>query len=511
MKKCICIHGHFYQPPRENPWTGEVDAEPSAAPFHDWNERITKECYEANAEAPILNSKGEVAQRVNNFSKISFDIGPTLFSWMRRKSPQVYQAILNADRESAAKQDGHGNAMAQVYNHIIMPLAPRRDKITQVIWGIRDFEFHFKRKPEGMWLSETAVDRETLGILAECGIVYTLLAPHQAKRIRHVGFGSRWEYTGHESVNPRHPYRIILDQGRQFHIFFYDAPISRGIAFQGLLSSGDNFAHKLVGAFGHRDREQLVSTATDGESFGHHHKFGEMAVAYGLRKIENHRLANLTNFAEFLDKFDSFWEVDIHENSSWSCAHGIERWRSDCGCRIHHEAGWNQKWRTDLREAFDYLKEIIDQIYESETRHFLKDPWQARNDYISVILDDSAEVKKSFISRNARKGLSAEEQKKLWDLLDAEKFSLFMYTSCGWFFDDISGIEPVQVMKFAARAMELVQSHYKKDIEANFLKILSHAKSNIAEQGNGAEIFNRYVRPLRDSSSVLSGKTSNGF
>lgn len=505
MKKNICIHGHFYQPPRENPWTGEVDAEESAKPFHDWNERIAKECYAANATAPILNQKGETTERINNFTKISHDIGPTLLSWMKRKEPDLYHAIIESDRTSALRRNGHGNAMAQIYNHIIMPLAKKRDKITQVVWGIRDFEHHYKRKPEGMWLSETAVDKETLGILADNGILYTVLAPHQAHRARHVGFGSHWFYIRNEGIDCRQPYRILLSQGRQFHIFFYDAPVSRGVAFQGLLNNGDDFARKLMGAFSQRDKEQLVSIATDGESYGHHHKFGEMALAYALKKIEDGKQTRLTNYGEYLDRVGSTWEVDIYENSSWSCSHGVERWRSDCGCRITIQVGSNQKWRAYLREAFDFLQEIIDEVFEAQGGELLKDPWAARNDYIDVILDASDKSKKAFMARHARKTLSAEEEKKAWDLLEAEKFSLFMYTSCGWFFDDISGIEPVQVMKFAARAIDLVQPHYKREIERLFLKILGEAKSNIAEQGTGADVYRNHVKPLQNTVHSNSG------
>ncbi len=504
MKRYICIHGHFYQPPRENPWTGQVDVEESAKPFHDWNERITKECYEANTKAPVLNPKGEVIARINNYSKISFDIGPTLLSWLRSNDPATYQAIIQADKESVLRNDGHGNAIAQVYNHIIMPLAKKRDKITQVIWGIRDFEFHYKRKPEGMWLSETAADRESLQILADQGISFTILAPHQARRVRHVGFGSRWNYVHNEDIDYHQPYRIILDRGKQFHIFFYNAPISRAIAFQGLLYNGDQLDQRLLSAFNRRDYAQIVSTATDGESFGHHHKLGEMAIAYGLKKLEDQKLAQLTNFSGFLDKFGSLWEVDIYDNSSWSCAHGVERWRSDCGCRINYQAGWNQKWRSFMRDAFDFLKEIVDEVYERETSRFFRDPWEARDGYIDVMLDGSEKNKKRFLSDYTKKTANATEEKMIWDLLEAEKFSLFMYTSCGWFFDEVSGIEPVQVMKFALRAMELVQPYYQREIEGQFLKILRQAKSNIPEQGNGEDVFNNLVKPSKNVSEKIS-------
>ena len=501
MKKYVCVHGHFYQPPRENPWTGEIDEQESAKPFHDWNERISSECYEPNTKAKILNGKDGSTQTLNNFAHISFDMGPTLLSWLRRKQPEVYQAILQGDRESVLENDGHGNAMAQVYNHMIMPLASRRDKVTQVLWGIRDFEFHFKRRPEGMWLAEAAVDRETLKIMAEQGILFTVLAPHQARRVRHVGFGQRWHTIHHEAVDPKHAYRILLDGGRHFHLFFYDGPISRAIAFQGLLGSGDQVVSRFMSAFGRRhDREQLVSAAIDGETFGHHHRFGEMALAYALKKFEEQHLAKVSNYAKFLSDVQSHWEADVYENSSWSCAHGVERWRSDCGCRINHDAGWNQKWRAGLREAFDFLKENIDRIFEKELASLLKDPWSARNDYIVVMLDPQKE-KEKFLTRHQKKQLQAVDAQKVWNLLEAEKFSMFMYTSCGWFFDDLSGIEPVQCMKFAARAMELVQPYSKNDLAGPFLKILGDAKSNIPEQGSGADIFRRFAK----SQGVLHG------
>lgn len=503
MKKNLCIHGHFYQPPRENPWTGEVDEEPSAQPYHDWNERIADECYTANTRAPILNSKMEVAVRINNFQNISFDIGPTLLSWLRRKLPDTYRAILDADRQSVTRHGGHGNAMAQVYNHVILPLAKRRDKITQVAWGVRDFELHYGRKPEGMWLSETAVDLETLEILADHGIQYTVLAPHQARRVRRIGFGTRWQYLRHEAVDPRHAYRILLRGGRQFHVFFYDAPISRAIAFQGLLFNGDNLVSRLLGGFSSRDGAQLVSTATDGESFGHHHRHGEMAISYGLRKVEENRLAVLSNYAEFLDRYSSSWEVDIYENSSWSCAHGIERWRSDCGCRINFQAGWNQRWRSVLREAFDWLQRVVDEVYEREASALVKDPWRARNGYVDVMFDPAR--LEGFLRDHARRALTDADKARLTDLLEAEKYSLYMYTSCGWFFDDISGIEPVQMLKYALRAVELVQPYTRQPIEPAFVRILDQAKSNLPEHGTGADVFEKFVKPARAAASSGGG------
>ena len=496
MKKFICIHGHFYQPPRENPWTGEVDAEPSAAPSHDWNERISKECYEANTRVPILNAQGQAAESVNNFEHISFNFGPTLLGWLRRRNPSVYQAILEADHKSVLERDGHGNAFAQCYNHIIMPLASRRDKITQVIWGLRDFEFHFRRKPEGMWLPETAVDRETLSVLAEQGIRFTILSPHQASRVRHLGFGARWKPIANETIDTRQAYRILLQNGRQMHLFFYDAPLSRAIAFGGLLNSGDTLAHQLTGAFGgRRERDQLVSTATDGETFGHHHRFGEMALAYAFKKIEREESAHFTNYGEFLARQGSFWEIDIHDNTSWSCAHGIERWRSDCGCRIRHDTGSSQAWRQPLRESFDFLKSIVDDIFDSQGGRLMKDPWEARNAYLEVLLNDNPGQRSVFLKRHTLHRLTDEEAQTCWNLLEAEKFSMLMFTSCGWFFDDLTGVEPAIVMRYAACAMEKIRSWAPKDLEEIFLSILKQAKSNLPDQGDGAEIFKK----IRDS------------
>ncbi|MEI8345604.1 MAG: DUF3536 domain-containing protein, partial [Candidatus Omnitrophota bacterium] len=435
--------------------------------------------------------------RVNNFTKISYDMGPTLLSWLRRKKPETYRAIIDADRLSVTLRNGHGNAMAQCYNHLIMPLAKKRDKITQIVWGIRDFEFHYKRKPEGMWLPEAAVDRETLKLMAERGILFTVLCPSQASRVRKIGFGKRWEQVRGESINPKQAYRILLEWGKQFHVFFYDAPLSRAIAFEGLLGNGDLFDYKLMNAFGRARSPQLVTTATDGESFGHHHKFGDMAIAYALKKVEDQHLATLTNYGDYLERFGSDHEADIFENSSWSCYHGIERWRSDCGCRINLKPGWNQKWRAILREAFEYLQKTIDELFESKLDGLIRDPWSARNDYIEVMLDPGLESRQRYLERHAVRELNPEEKKMAWDLLEAEKFSLYMYTSCGWFFDDISGIEAVQVMKFALRAIELVGPYTPQDVEVTVVQILHHAKSNLPDKGTGADIFNRDVKKSR--------------
>lgn len=495
MERCLCIHGHFYQPPRENPWLEAVEFQESASPWHDWNERITAECYAPNAASKILDASGRTVKTVNNYSKISFNFGPTLLSWLEENSPKVYRTILNADRESEKQFSGHGSALAQVYNHMILPLANRRDKYTQVFWGIRDFEYRFGRKPEGMWLPETAVDVETLEILAELGIRFTLLAPHQAVRVKERS-SREWRALSKVDIDSSMPYALHLPSGRSLSVFFYDEPISNAIAFQGILSSGEQFAHKLLSAFsGSQKHAQLVHVATDGETYGHHHRFGDMALAYALHHIETHKLARLTNYGEFLEKYPPSHEVEIADNTSWSCPHGIERWRSDCGCKTGAHPEWNQKWRGALRDALDELRDAVTEPYEEKAGRFLKDPWAARNEYITVILDRSDQNIHSFFNRQAAGALDDSEKPEVLKLMELQRNAMLMHTSCGWFFDDISGIEGVQILRYAGRVLELAKDLFGKDLEERFLESLGRAKSNIAEQGDGRHVFRRLVKP----------------
>ncbi|MFC1967878.1 DUF3536 domain-containing protein [Chloroflexota bacterium] len=495
MERYICIHGHFYQPPRENAWLEYVEMQDSAYPYHDWNERIAAECYAPNTASRILGSEGYITQIVNNYSKISFDFGPTLLSWMEEKSPDAYQAILEADRETQQTFSGRGSALAQAYNHMIMPLANRRDKYTQVIWGIRDFEHRFGRKPEGMWLPETAVDLETLDILAELGIRFTILAPHQAKRVRQIGTDA-WNDVSNATVDTRMAYEIKLPSGRKLNLFFYDGPIARNVAFEDLLESGDNFAHRLTDAFLEEPAQpQLVHIATDGETYGHHHRFGEMALAFALHYTETNGLAQITNYGEYLEKHPPTHEVEIAENTSWSCTHGIERWRSDCGCNAGRNPKWNQAWRTHLRQAIDWLSDTSFPKYEEKAQQFLKDPWAARDDYIEVILDRSPENVQGFLDRHRTRELNESETVILLKLLELQRHAMLMYTSCGWFFDELSGIETVQVIQYAGRAVQLAEELFGDDIEQNFLERLELAKSNIPEHGDARRLYDKFVKP----------------
>jgi len=497
MNRYICIHGHFYQPPRENPWLEEIEQQDSAYPFKDWNQRITAECYEPNTASRILDSEGRIAKILNNYSKISFNFGPTLLSWMEKYAPDVYQAILEADRESRSSFGGHGSALAQVYNHMIMPLANRRDKKTQILWGIADFECRFKRKPEGMWLAETAVDLETLELLVESGIKFTILSPYQAQAVRPKEADSReWVDVSGGRIDPKKPYWCPLPSGQRIALFFYDGPIARDAAFGDLLKDGDRFARRLLSLSGGNNPDpQLAHFATDGETYGHHHKFTNMALSYALDKIGSDPSARLTIYGEFLEKFPPQEEVRIFENTAWSCAHGVGRWSKDCGCNVMAPAGWNQKWRTPLREAMNWLRDQLALVFKNETQAYYSSPWDLRDQYVRVALDRSPENIEKFFEANGLAGLEFGEKVRVLKLLEMQRHAMLMFTSCGWFFNDISGIEPVQVMQYAARAIQLAYEVRGVSLEEGYLKILEKAVSNISGMQNGRHIYNRYVKP----------------
>jgi alpha-amylase/alpha-mannosidase (GH57 family) len=485
MERYICIHAHFYQPPRENPWLEAVECQDSAYPYHDWNERITTECYAPNGASRILDEKGYIRQIVNNYGRISFNFGPTLLSWMQENSPQTYQRILESDQENRERFSGHGSALAQAYNHMILPLANARDRQTQVIWGIRDFERRFERAPEGMWLPETAANLATLEALAAQGIRFTILAPHQASRVRAID-GRSWKDVSGGRIDPTRAYLARLPSGKTINIFFYDGPISRAVAFEQLLDSGERLVARLKSGFSDRRTwPQLAHIATDGETYGHHHKHGDMALAYALDRIESDAAIQLTNYAEFLENFPPTHEVQIIENTSWSCAHGVERWRSDCGCNSGR-AGWNQAWRGPLREALDYLRNCVAEVFESQGGALLRDPWAARDDYIDVILDRSPDSLWRFFEKHSRKELQPVETTDALKLLEMQRHAMLMYTSCGWFFDEVSGIETLQVLQYAGRVIQLARETGNLDLEPRFLERLAAAQSNVPEFGDGA-------------------------
>src|SRR5438270_3938443 len=500
-QRYVCIHAHLYQPPRENPWLESVEAQPSAYPFHDWNERITAECYAPNGSSRIVDARGRIREIVNNYAKISFNFGPTLLSWMEQNSPEVYQGILEADKLSQQNSSGHGSAIAQAYNHIILPLANRRDKETQILWGIRDFQSRFGRDPEGMWLAETAIDLESLELMAEAGIKFTVLAPSQAGAIRELGSNADFTDVSGARVDPSRAYQLNFPSGKSIALFFYDGPISRAVAFEKLLNSAEQFTDRLMSGFSdQRDWPQLMHIATDGESYGHHHPHGDMALAFALKRIEEKEQAKLTNYGEFLEKHPPTMEVRVIENTAWSCSHGVERWRSNCGC--NSGTSWNQNWRGPLRAALDWLRDTINPFFEEIGGALLRDPWAARDAYIGVVLDRSHDSIDHFLEQHASHPLSPEERVTVLKLMEMQRHAMLMYTSCGWFFDEISGIETVKVIEYAGRAIQLAQSlmgENSKDavrmLESGFVAMLAHAKSNLPEFKDGAHIFNRFVKP----------------
>ena len=487
MTKALVVHGHFYQPPRENPWTGEIEPQPSAAPFHDWNERVYAECYAPNAAA-------------NNYARISFNFGPTLLSWLERHHPDTYQHVIAADRESIAQRGGHGNAIAQAYGHAILPLCNERDRLTQVLWGVADFRFRFGREPEALWLPETAANDATLALLIEQGLRYVILAPEQAKRVRldsQSDTDAEWLDVGGGKVDTTRPYRFKHPDGsgRSLAIFFYHGPLARAIAFEKALTSSRNLVELFLRA---SQRGDLVNVATDGETYGHHFKFGDLALAHALGVDAKQAGFWITNYGEYLDHHPPESAVEIDnglegEGSSWSCAHGVGRWTRDCGCQTGGEAGWNQAWRDPLRVALNFLRDDTAAKFESRGGELLRDPWAARNDYISLLLDPNRY--QSFFAEHGVPSLDVIEEVLASCLLEMQHSALLMFTSCGWFFSDLAGIETIQVLRYAARVLDLQKELGFEVPRKQFLELLAQAKSNRADKGNGADIFLQFAEP----------------
>src|SRR5574344_1242080 len=503
----LTIHGHFYQPPRENPWLEAIETQDSATPAHDWNERINEECYNPNSVSKIVDSHNRILGMVNNYAYMSFNFGPTLLSWMENFAPNDYERILKADLESVSEHNGHGNAIAQVYNHMIMPLANLQDKITQTVWGIKDFETRFGRKPEGMWLAETAVDDETLRVLVDNGIKYTILSPYQALKVKEFK-NKDWQDVSWGNIDPAKAYRYYIKSApdKYIDLFFYDGAISKSVAFDELLKDGNKFIKRLKeGVSELRDYSQLINIATDGESYGHHTKFGDMALAYVLKLRAKDEGFIITNYAEYLEKYPPENEVDIKQASSWSCFHGVGRWCDDCGCSTGGHPGWNQKWRRPLRDAMDYLRDEVMPVCQKQGKKYFKNPIEARYNYIDVILDRSELSVKKFQKEYFLDELDETQKVRAMELLEIQRQAMLMYTSCGWFFSDISGIETTQIMKYAARVIQLAKNFTKQDLESPYLEILDKAKSNYPELGSGKEIYERYVRPsIVTSKQIIS-------
>lgn len=499
----LIIHGHFYQPPRENPWTGVVETEPSAAPFHDWNERIHSECYGPNAFVAVNNSAIGQAPPFNNYEHISFNFGPTLLSWLQTHHPATYERIIAADRASALKRNGHGNAFAQGYGHAILPLCNERDLRTQIRWGVADFRHRFGREPESIWLPETACNDHVLDVLIEEGLRFVVLAPNQAARVRRLnGNHDTWHEVDEQTIDTHVPYaRFHSDESRRsLAVFFYDGPTSRAIAFEKLLTSSRVFADRLAGSAAD---QPMVNVATDGETYGHHFKFGDLCLAHLVTDEAPAKGLELTNYASYLDTHSPEFEIKINngphdEGTSWSCVHGVGRWIRDCGCETGGEPGWNQRWRTPLREALDFLRDENVQHFEATRGALFAYPWLARDESIGLVLNPY-QSREEFLFQQAGRWLSCDEQSRALTYLELQRMLLLMYTSCGWFFNDISGIETIQVLKYAGRAIDLMNQLGLPSARDRFLAILSEARSNRPEMGTGADIYRKFVEPLKNA------------
>lgn len=495
----LIIHGHFYQPPRENPWTERIERQRSATPYHDWNERITRECYLPNTRSRRLDGYGRITRLVNNYEWISFNFGPTLLSWLEESHREVYEKILEADLASAARLSGHGNAIAQAYNHIIMPLANRRDQETQIVWGRRDFERRFGREPEGIWLPETAINDETLEMVIASGFSFLVLAPSQAESVRKLGRRGAWTDVSDGSIPTGSPYRCFKPRDRSrktfIDIFFYDSTLSHDVSFEHLLRSGDSLAEAVSQAYP-RVKGDLVVIATDGENYGHHEPFADMALAYLIDEGAKSRGFEFTNFGAYLESTSPTYEVKLKqglggEGTSWSCVHGVGRWKDDCGCNTGAPPDWDQAWRGPLREGLNGLLDSLSGSFETECAQLLKDPWKARNDYINVIENRTPETSEAFVRDHEIRPLDHAERARVLTLLESQRNALLMFTSCGWFFNDISGIETVQLLMYAARAIELDGD---ESLNAKLLGFLSRAKSNITAVGTGADLYRDVTR-----------------
>ncbi len=486
--RALCLHGHFYQPPREHPWLGALEPEPSAAPHRDWNTRITAECYAPNAAARILDANGRLADLVNNYEWTSFNFGPTLLAWMARAAPDVTAALKRADAASRHRT-GFGNAWAQAYSHPILPLSSARDMRTQIWWGRQDFEHCFGRPPEGMWLPEMAVDRRTLVALAEADISLTMLAPHQARRIRPLGGGEdSWQAVDPNTFDTRRVYRAVPAPGLAVDVVFRDGPLSQDVAFGGLLADGARLAERLRAALADAGDGTIVTVANDGETYGHHHRFGEMALAFAVRALRDDPGLTLAGPAAFRAAHPPAFEVEIADDTSWSCPHGVERWRAPCGCRVTGPAQWSQEWRAPLRAAIDWLREQIDGVFERAAGEVLRDPWGARDRYVGCLLEPERPA--AFLTAEAGRVLAPGAAVHARRALEMTRNALFMQTSCGWFFDELNRIEPLLVLRYAARAMELAET-FGARFHGDFLALLAPARSNLPDGVGGVELFRR--------------------
>jgi alpha-amylase/alpha-mannosidase (GH57 family) len=506
-KKWVVIHGHFYQPPRENPWLDYIEQQPSAAPHHDWNERIYAECYRPNGYSRLLDADGMITGIHNNYRSMSFNFGPTLMSWLAYHHPATTARIIEGDTAAKKASGGHGNAVAQVYNHIIMPLASRRDQLTQLRWAKASFRATYRREPEGIWLAETAINMETVQCLIEEDFSFVILAPQQADAIRPLDGSSPWVATGDRTVDTRRPYRIFSrnpagkKNGGYLDVFFFDEGLSKEISFNDLLQDAHTLGNRINDCYTPAATgDEVVVIATDGETFGHHKPFGDMCLAYFFTNVAPSLEILPVNFGTYLAEHEPQFEVTLKnafgEGTAWSCAHGVGRWTRDCGCSTGGREGWNQKWRAPLREALDTMQESLDSTYSSTCKQFGINPWKLRDGYGTVLNSFTRKTFDRLISaQKPKKKPATEEKQLLLRLLEAQKYMLFSYTSCGWFFSEISGIEPMQNLAYACRALQLgIDPKKQAEVLETFMHDLARAPSNL-NGDTGATLFEHHILP----------------
>ncbi|MGH9944433.1 MAG: DUF3536 domain-containing protein [Pyrinomonadaceae bacterium] len=520
MTTALIIHGHFYQPPRENPWTDTIERQPSARPFDNWNERIHSECYLPNAFARVIDNYGRLERVVNNYGNISFNFGPTLLTWLASRHPDTYRRVIEADRASVRARAGHGNAIAQGYHHAILTLCNERDRRTEIRWGLADFRYRFGREAESLWLPETAANDATLDALIEEGLKYVILSPFQAERIRAVG-AEVWQSVSDGQIDTSVPYKYFHRDGggRSLAVFFYDGHVAKGIAFDGVLASSHMLMERIeraaAGARGGAASaavERVINVATDGESYGHHFHFGDRCLAYALEEEAARRGFRVTNYGEYLAKHPPLVEVEIKrgpddEGTAWSCVHGVGRWSRDCSCHAGAPEGWGQQWRAPLRAALNYLRDEAARVFETVGGDLFRDPWRARDEYIKLLVDEAAD-RDEFLLRQSGRRLPRPGQVQALTLLEMQRASLMTFTSCGWFFNDLSGIETVQVLKYAGRVLDLMDELRIEPPLAQFVDLLSLARSNLKQQGTGADIFRRAIGQSRVTTSHVAASVA---
>jgi hypothetical protein len=496
----LVVHGHFYQPPRENPWTDEMPREPTAAPFHDWNARIHAESYRANAFARIQDGAGHILAIVNNYARLSFNVGPTLARWIAQHDPQVAGRLQAADADQRRRL-GSGGAIAQAYAHPIVPLLNPADRRTHLLWGLQDFQRRFGRPAAGLWLPETGVSPETLEALIELGVTFTILAPEQIAAVRGPG-EAEWTAVNREGIDTGRAYfwRHRDGSGRRIAIGIFDGPISRAVAFGDSSADAGTFLQSVHAA---ADRSQvteqrLVLCASDGELWGHHKKFADLTLAYATHTEAAARGIEVTNLAAYLERHPPGWEMQLAagrqgEGTAWSCAHGLGRWQRDCGCNMSTALGWNQRWRGPLRQALDLVRDAAAHFYEEAAADLLVDPWGARDAYGEVV-DAPLGMRDRALAEFGRPALQAggeavRDRARL--LLELQRATLLMYASCGWFFDDIAGLEASLVIRMAAHALDLMGQAGGRPPTKDVLAVLAEGKSNRTEEGTGADVFAR--------------------